>query len=87
MLLIIEKEIYYDEKNIIKCPYCNIITFYINNSWEHECSKKNYEKFVINEKVVKNKKNEFLCNINKIINKCIKHNDEFFYYKNTKLLL
>jgi hypothetical protein len=87
MSLIFGKEIYYDDKNIIKCPYCNIIIFYIYNSWEHECFMKNNEKFIINEKVVKNKvneANEFFCNIEKINDKCIKHNNEFCYYKNSK---
>ena len=40
--MLLEKEsdgnIYYDDKDIIKCPHCNIILFYINNNWEHECN-------------------------------------------------
>ena len=79
MLLEYGKEIYYDDKNIINCIYCHIIIFYINNIWEHECSMKNNEKFIINETNIKN----FLCNINNINYECIKHNKEFFYYKNS----
>ena len=79
MIFEFKKEIFYDDKNIINCPYCNIIIFYVNNSCEHECFMKNNEKFVINETNFKN----FLCNINKINNKCIKHNNNFYYYKNS----
>ena len=83
MLIDFEKEIYYDEKHIINCPYCNIIIFYINKSWEHECFMKNNEKFVINKIFLKNRENKFLRDINKIENRCIKHNEEFLYYKNS----
>ena len=80
--MLLEKEsdvnIYYDEKKIIKCPYCNIILFYINNYWEHECSEKI---IVFVNEIIDGKKNEFLCDINNIENKCIKHNKEFSYYK------
>ena len=83
--MLLEKEsdvnIYYDDdKNIIKCPHCNIILFYINNNWEHECSMKIN---ILVDEIIKGKKNEFLCNINKIENKCAKHNEEFSCYKNS----
>ena len=75
-------EIYYDEKNVLKCPNCNNMIFYIENKMSHKCPfNQNY--FVIDEKDIKNKSNKFLCEINKIENLCVKHKKEFLYYKNS----
>ena len=77
------KNLIYDEENIIKCNYCNFKLFYINQFYEHKCLMKNEETFIIDENVIKDKKSNFLCNVNQIENKCVKHNEEFLYYKDS----
>ena len=72
-----EKIFFYDIENVIKCPNCNNIIFFIVNNYYHKCLIKEEESFEVNKNI--NKK--FLCNINKIENKCAKHNCEFLYYK------
>ena len=73
---------YYDKKNIIKCPYCNFMTFYINNNYCHFCPIKK-EKFILNKNIFKNKDNQFLCDVNETENKCVEHEKEFFFYKDS----
>ena len=77
------KNLIYDEENIIKCNYCNFKLFYINQFYEHKCPMKNEETFIIDENVIKDKQSNFLCNVNQIENKCVKHNEEFLYYKDS----
>ena len=77
-----EEKFYYDKNNIIKCPKCNTMIFYINKKFFHECSIMN-ETFEINENTIKDKNNKFICDVNKIENMCVEHKKEFLYYKNT----
>ena len=77
-----EEKFYYDKNNIIKCPICNTMIFYINKKFIHDCLIMN-ETIEINEKIIKEKENGFICDVNKIENTCVKHKKEFLYYKNT----
>ena len=79
MLLEKDKNFFSYIQKIMKCPYCNIIIFYINDYFEHYCSLKNNEKFIINKENI----DIFLCDINEIENKCMVHKQEFTYYKNS----
>ena len=72
-----EKIFFYDKENVIKCPNCNNIIIFIVNNYYHKCLIKEEESFEINKNITKN----LLCNMNKIENKCAKHNCEFLYYK------
>ena len=77
-----EEILFYDNNNIIRCPNCNNIIFFIVNYYYHKCPNKEKESFEINKNIIKNQKNKFLCNkIYEIGNKCLKHNCEFLYYK------
>ena len=73
---------YYDKDNLIRCPDCNNLIFYIENYTNHNCPiKDNY--IEINESIIKDKSNKFLCKIDNIENKCVIHKKEFKYYKNS----
>ena len=74
------KNYIYDKENIIRCPYCNTIIFYINKIFEHKCPMKNEKNFEIDINTIRDEKSNFLCNVNQIENKCIKHNKDFLYY-------
>ncbi len=77
-----EKIFIYDDKYIIKCPHCNAIFFYINTKYVHKCPMNN-QIFTIDENVIKNKQTNFLCDANKIDNKCAKHNDLLLFYNDS----
>ena len=74
-------EIYYDRKNVLKCPKCNMVIFYIENEIIHKCFENNI--YEINEEMIKNKSNEFICKLNNIDNKCVIHEKELLYYKDS----
>lgn len=74
------EDIYYDKNNIVKCPECNTLIFYINNSFSHKCLIKN-NTIEINEFNIKEKNSKFICDVNKIQDKW--HNNEFLYYKDS----
>ena len=82
MLIEKNKKFFYHPQYIVKCPYCNIIIFYIYDYWEHNCLKTN-QKYIINENNIE----KFLFDItkldNKSVNTCNKHNKIFAYYKNS----
>ena len=65
MLLEKDKNFFSYIQKIMKCPYCNFIIFYINDYFEHYCSLKNNEKFIINKENI----DKFLIDINEIENK------------------
>ena len=72
---------YYDSKNVLKCPKCNNLIFYVENKFAHKCSSDNDE-IIFDLGVIKSNSNEFKCDINKIGNvMCVKHKKEFSYYK------
>ena len=76
---------YYDKDNLIRCPDCNKLIFYIKNYSNHYCPiNNNY--IEINESLIRDKSNKFLCKIDNIENKCVIHKKEFKYYKNTNYL-
>ena len=75
-----KKNFIYDGNYIIKCPNCNAIFFYINTIYVHKCPMKNNQIFTIDENIIKNKQTNFLCDVNKIENKCAEHNLAFLYY-------
>ena len=35
------RNIYYDNKNVLKCPKCNNLIFYVENEYLHECPIEN----------------------------------------------
>ena len=74
-----DNEFYYKEDKIIKCPHCNYKQFYVKNKTLHKCNITN-EDYEINENFIKNNEN-FLCDIKDVDNKCIKHGEEFLYFK------
>ena len=82
MLIQEENDIFYDDKKFIRCPYCNYAIFYLNEEYEHDCPI-NEQKFHFNHNYFKNKDNIFIPDINVIQNKCVKHNKEFLYYKDS----
>ena len=82
MLIQEENDIFYDDKNLIRCPYCNYSIFYLNEEFEHFCPINN-QKFHFNHNYFKNKDNEFISEVNVIKNMCVKHNKEFLYYKDS----
>ena len=74
---------FYDDKNILKCPNCNNLIFYVENKIIHKCPFNN-EIYEINEDVIKCNSNKFKCDINKINNIiCVNHQKEFLYYKDS----
>ena len=77
-----EKIFIYDDKYIIKCPNCNAIFFYINTKYVHKCPMNN-QIFTIDENVIKTKQTNFFCDVNKIENKCAKHNDLLLFYNDS----
>ena len=74
--------IYYDKNKVLKCPKCNNLIFYVEIEYVHKCpiDNKTYELY---EDDIRNKSNEFICDISNINFKCIKHETEFLYYKNS----
>ena len=64
----------YDKNNLIRCSYCNNVIFYIENEIIHECPNKQSQSI---------KFDKLVCKINNIENKCINHQKEFQYYKNS----
>ena len=74
------REIYYDKNNVLKCPNCNNLIFYVEDILIHECPIKN-KTYEIYEDKIKSKSNEFMCDINNIDFKCVKHQKDFLYYK------
>ena len=74
------RNIYYDNKNVLKCPTCNNLIFYVENKLTHECSIEN-KTYKIYEYEIKNKSNEFMCDINNIDFKCVNHQKDFLFYK------
>ena len=77
-----DNEIYYDKNNVIKCPKCNNLIFYIENYYIHKCpiANKSYE---IYKGEITNKSNKLICNINNIDFKCVKHQKDFLYLKDS----
>ena len=76
-------EFYYDKDNLLRCPNCNNVVFYVENEITHVCPNKESKSFEINESVIKNKSNEFLSKIDNIDNKCATHKKDFQYYKDS----
>jgi Zn finger protein HypA/HybF involved in hydrogenase expression len=74
-----QNEFYSKEDKIIKCPHCNYQQFYVKNKSLHKCNITN-EDYEIDESFVK-KNEKFLCDIKDVENKCIKHREEFIYFK------
>ena len=70
------KNIYYDNKNVLKCPKCNNLIFYVEEEYVHECS-------IDNKTYNINQNEKFMCDINNIDFKCEKHQKDFLYYKNS----
>ncbi len=74
----INQILYSDKKNVIKCPKCNNLIFYIENKFEHKCPIDNkYYKIELNNF------KEFMCDINNIEFKCVKHQKDFLYFKDS----
>ena len=76
------RKIYYDNKNVLKCPKCNNLIFYVNEELIHKCPIEN-ETFKIYEEEIRNKSNKFLCDINNIDFKCVNHQKDFLYFKDS----
>ena len=75
-------QIYYDKNKVLKCPKCNNLIFYVENYYDHKCPIDN-KTYVLDEYDIKDKSNEFKCDISNINFKCKKHDKEFLYYKNS----
>ena len=59
-------DFYYDKENVIRCPAYNNVMFYVQNETTHVCTYKDKTSVKINESLIKNKDNEFLCKIGNI---------------------
>ena len=62
------RDIYYDNKNVLKCPKCNNLIFYVqydffDNDYKHECPIEN-KTYKIYEDEIRNKSNELFLFLN-----------------------
>ena len=78
----IDNQFYYDKNKVFKCPKCNNLVFYVENKYVHKCPVDN-KTYKLNADDIRNKSNEFKCDISNINFKCKKHDKEFLYYKNS----
>ena len=76
-------DFYYDKDNLLRCPNCNNLLFFVKNKITHVCPNKDNKTFEIDESLIRNKSNEFICKIDNIDNKCATHKKEFQYYKDS----
>ena len=74
-------EFYYDKNYLLNCPDCNKIMFYVENESTHVCPNKEKSTIEIDESLIKDKSNKFVCKIDNIQNKCVIHQKEFQYDK------
>ena len=79
---ILFNQIYYDKNSVIKCPKCNNLSFYIENKLTHECPNEK-ETYKVDKYNFMDKSNELKCDINNIDFKCVKHQKEFLYFKDS----
>ena len=56
-------DFYYDKESLLHCPDCNNIWFYVENKSIHVCPNKEKKTVEINEELIKDKSNEFVCKI------------------------
>ncbi len=75
----VHDEFYYDKENVLCCPDCNKIMFYVENKSTHVCPNKENKTVEIDESLIKNKGNKFVCKIGNLQNKCVNHKKEFHY--------
>ena len=66
-------DFYYDKESLLRCPDCNKIIFYVENESTHVCPNKKNGAVKINESLIKDKSNKFLCKIGNLQNKCANH--------------
>ena len=59
-------DFYYDKESLLHCPDCNNILFYVENETVHVCPNKENKTVKINEELIKDKSNEFVCKIAKL---------------------
>ena len=74
-------DFYYDKESLLHCSDCNNILFYVENETAHVCPNKENETVEIDESLIKDKSNKFVCKIGNLQNKCANHKKEFQYYK------
>ncbi len=75
-------QIYYEKNKVLRCSKCNNLIFYVENEYVHKCPVDN-KTYKLNADDFRNKSNEFICDISNINFKCVKHDREFVYYKNS----
>ena len=61
----IDQIYYYNKKNVIKCPKCNNLIFYIENEYKHKCPIDN-EYYEIDPDNFEYENKKFMCDINNI---------------------
>ena len=59
----VHDEFYYDKENVLRCPDCNNIVFYVENKSTHVCPNKENNTVKIDESMIKDKGNKFVCKI------------------------